>query len=83
MIKKEREMIIAEVIMLHSVWLFHACVHCQMVECGPAYVSQTVREQRSLWCWQRRPRPLNPHYPPLIIVFFPVFIGYSNGCCCM
>ena len=59
-----------KVIMLHSVWSFHACVHCQMVECGPAYVSQTGREQRSLWCWQRCPRRLNPHYRPLIIAFF-------------
>lgn len=59
--------------MSRCVWSFHACVHCQMVESGPAYVSQTGREQRSLWCWQRRPRRLNPHYRPLIIVLFLFF----------
>lgn len=66
---------IARAIMLRSVWSFHAYVHCQMVECRPAYVSQTGREQRSLWCWQRCPRRLNPHYRPLIIVLFLFFLS--------
>lgn len=64
--------------MLRSVWSFHACVRCQMVECGPAYVSQTGREQRSLWCWQCCPRRLNPHYRPLIIVLFLFFFFLSD-----
>lgn len=62
--------------MLRGVWSFHACVRCQMVECGPAYASQTGREQRSPRCWQRRPRRLNPHYHPLIIALFLFFFFF-------
>lgn len=56
---------------LQCVKSFYVCVHFQMVQRGPAYASQTEGEPRSLWCWQHRPRRLNPHYHPFIIVFSP------------
>lgn len=33
---------------------------------------------RSLWCWQHRPRRLNPHYHPFIIVFFPPLLFFLS-----
>lgn len=49
-----------------------------MVQRGPAYASQTEGEPRSLWCWEHRPRRLNPHYHPFIIVFFPLFFFFLS-----